>query len=279
MHKRLILIVGVVAVICGFSGSALAANDINNQAVVQGYSADSSLQLGLIVGLKGKPAKVSALDQNNAQYMQGVVVSPADAPVTLSPSTKTGKHAYVATFGRYDTLVSTQNGTIGAGDYIAISSINGVGMKADGTSKLVLGKAAANFDGIGNVESTSVLKNSQGKKITVAIGRIPVDIKIAKNPLKQTVTNYVPGFLQSLTTNVASKPVSAPRIYLGLVTLIATAFIAGSVLYSGVRSTMVAIGRNPLARKPIIRGLLQVMLVSVIVFIIGLFAVYLLLKL
>jgi len=61
--------------------------------------------------------------------------------------------------------------------------------------------------------------------------------------------------------------------------LIIIAAISGSILYGGVRTTMVSIGRNPLAKASIMRGLAQVVLVSIIIFIIGLIGVYLLLKL
>ena len=56
-------------------------------------------------------------------------------------------------------------------------------------------------------------------------------------------------------------------------------FIAATLLWSGVRSGMISIGRNPLSKHSIIQGLMQVIIVAVLIFIIGVFAVYLLLKL
>jgi len=50
-------------------------------------------------------------------------------------------------------------------------------------------------------------------------------------------------------------------------------------LYSGIRNALIAIGRNPLSKKSIFRGLLEIILTGFIILIIGLFAVYLLLKL
>jgi hypothetical protein len=52
-----------------------------------------------------------------------------------------------------------------------------------------------------------------------------------------------------------------------------------AVLYSGVRSSVISIGRNPMGRKSIFRALLEIILTSILILIIGLFAVYLLLKL
>jgi len=51
------------------------------------------------------------------------------------------------------------------------------------------------------------------------------------------------------------------------------------VLYGGIRSSIISIGRNPLAKKSIVRGLIQVITVGVIILVIGLFSVYLLLRL
>ena len=55
--------------------------------------------------------------------------------------------------------------------------------------------------------------------------------------------------------------------------------IAGSLIYSAVRSSLIAIGRNPLSKKSIIRGLFQVVIIGLMVFLSGIFGVYLLLRL
>lgn len=51
------------------------------------------------------------------------------------------------------------------------------------------------------------------------------------------------------------------------------------LLYAGVRNAIISIGRNPMSRKSIVKALIQVILTSLLILIIGLFAVYLLLKL
>jgi hypothetical protein len=63
-----------------------------------------------------------------------------------------------------------------------------------------------------------------------------------------------------------------------LVMLLAAA-IAGAILYAGIRTSMIAIGRNPLAKSSVTRNLLSVVITSVIILIIGIVAVYLILKL
>jgi len=251
------------------------------QDVTQGYYSDASLQQGLIVQLKpGDPNKVQALSQSSESDMLGVVVAPSDAPVALSKDV-TKEQTYVATYGQYDVLVSTQNGAIKAGDAIAISSLDGVGMKSDSSRASILGKAVEDFDGKTTTQSTAQLKDSGGGKTTVAIGRIPVNINVAHNPsYNPPVASQegVPTFLSKAAQVVTNKPVGAVRIYASLVVLILTVIVAGIMLYSGVRNSMVSIGRNPLAKRSILRNLIQVVLIGLIIFIIGLIAVYLLLK-
>lgn len=208
--------------------------------------------------------------------MFGVVVNPGDSPVTLSGNSS--NQAFVATSGNYDVLVGDQNGSIKTGDYVTISSLDGIGMKATSGDSYVLGRATGTFTGSGSTASTT-LKNSGGQSTTVHLGQVAVNIAIGRNPLAKNQQNNLPGFLRSAGQSVANKSVSTARLYISMVVLAASAIIAGSLLYAGVRSSVTAIGRNPLSKKSVIRSLVQVTLTSLIVFIIGLFAVYLLLKL
>jgi hypothetical protein len=251
------------------------------QDVAQGYLSDTSLQLGMVVEQKpGDPSRVQPLGQKSEANMLGVVVAPNDAPVSLSNNE--GKNqVYVATYGQYDVLVSSQNGTINVGDTIAISALDGVGMKSDDSRASILGKAIESFDGKGKVQSTAQLKTSLGGTQTVAIGRIAVDVNVAHNPAYNppvTTPDGVPNFLAEAAQIVTNKPVGALRIYSSLAILVVTVIISGILLYSGVRTSMIAIGRNPLAKRSILRNLLQVVLIGMIILIIGLIAVYLLLK-
>lgn len=268
----LVLAVGLFAGICA---PAVA----QTQEVPQGYNSDQTLQKGLIVALKpGDKSKVVPLTQTTINAMYGVVVSANDSPVNLTNNSAVSQ-VYVATAGQYDVLVSTQNGEITSGDYLTISSLDGVGMKAGDSQSFVIGKALQSFDGRSGAESTTQIADAVGNKTLVSLARIPVEVNVARNPyLKVTVSN-LPGFLQKAAQSVANKPVADSRIYISLVTLLASVLIAGALLYAGVRSSITAVGRNPLAKSSITRGLLQVVMLALIIFLIGIFAVYLLLKL
>lgn len=246
------------------------------QIVPQGYKADETLQRGMLVMLKeGDTSKITALTPGNSDKMLGVVVDKNDTPVSISDGSQM---VYVANTGHFDILVSDQNGAISPNQNIAISSISGIGMRASTASPNIAGKALAGFNGKDNVVGTTKVKDAGGQEREVHIGFVAADISIGKNPEYKTEAQ-VPEALRKASTAIAQKQVSASKIYVGMVLIFLTSIIAAIVLYSGVRSSMIALGRNPLSRKTILRGMFQVILTSVIIFICGLFGVYLLLKL
>ncbi len=251
-----------------------AAGPVLAQTVLQGYSSDEPLQKGMLVKLnKDDQSKVETVTDESLDNLKGVVADANDSPVTLSGD---GQKVFVATNGSYEVLVSNENGQIAQGDYISVSSLGGIGMKASESQTVVLGRAIAKFEGGGDSIGKSTTKDGKN----VSFGRIKVDIGVVKNPLlKNPEKDKVPDVLQKAASTVAEKPVTSLRIYLALCVLLATTLVATITLFSGVRSTIISIGRNPLSKGIIIKGLIQVLLVSLIIFITGLFGVYLLIKL
>lgn len=247
---------------------------------VQGYDADRPLNDGTIVQLTGKNAdRVKIATQPELPNMFGVTVDPAQLPLKLSNGARKNEE-FVAVSGTYNVLVSTQGGTIGAGDYVTLSAINGVAMKAGTEEKTVFGRAAAGFDGKGVALGTATLKDSSGganKKVT--LGSIPVTIDIRSNPNTKSTKVNVPTFLERVGLAIAEKEVSPIRIYLSIAVAAISLIAAIAVLYAGVRNSVISIGRNPMSKKSIFRAMLQVILTSLLILIVGLFAVYLLLKL
>lgn len=248
------------------------------QSVTQGYSSDVVLQRGMIVVVReDDQTKIEPAKPDTMERIHGIVVNPNDAPFTVSNEEQKN---FVATVGRYDVLVSNQNGDVLAGDYLTISSIEGIAMKADRNQRVIVGRALTEFKpGSGTTISTAQLTDSDGQNQAVDIGRVEIDIGVSRNPLLRPEQANVPEFLRRASEGIAQKSVSAVRVYMGLVILAISSTIAGSMLFSGIRSAVISIGRNPLSKKSIVRGLLQVVLTSLIVFITGLFGVYLLIRL
>ena len=284
---------------CGFAGATASATGtgtktpttsknssatestipVQKASSVQGYASDKPLQDGTIVQLDPKtPTKVLAATNKNVQQMYGVVVDPHELSVSVSDSSLKNE-AYVATSGTYNVLVSNQTGTIKPGDYLTLSAVDGVAMNAADEQVTVFGRAAGGFDGKANTIGSLTLKDDTGGTKQVQFGLIPVAINIQRNPnIKSTKVN-APKWLEAVGQAVAQKPVSPFRIYLSMA-ITGLCIVVGLVtLYAGIRNAMIAIGRNPLSKKSIFRGLLEIILTSFLILIIGLFAVYLLLKL
>lgn len=247
---------------------------------VQGYASDVPLDNGTIVQLTGKDAnRVKIATQKELQNMFGVVVDRNSLSVTLS-SEALENETFVAASGTYNVLVSTQGGPIASGDYVTLSSINGVAMKAGTEEATVFGRANGPFDGKGVTLGTSVLKDTEGNtNQTVTLGSVPVTIDIKKNPNIKSTEVQVPEFLKRVGQAIAEKEVSPIRIYLSVAITIICIIAAIIIIYSGVRNSVISIGRNPMSKKSIFRALLEIILTSVLILIIGLFAVYLLLRL
>jgi len=264
-HRVAALIVLMLLILLSAKGFLSA------EVVIQGYDADGPLQKGMLVRVKDSDTtKIEPVSNETADRLHGVVVDANDAAVTLSTE---GQKVFVATAGKHEVLVSDQNGALKTGEYITPSSVSGIGMRADGKQLVVAGKALEGFDGKSNVVSST---NVGGR--TVNIGRVQADIAVMHNPLQQPAGN-VPGFLRRSSDSIAGKSVSTPRIYMSLAVFLASTLTAASLLYSAARNAIISVGRNPLGKKSIIRSMMQVVLVSLAVFLSGLFGVYLLLRL
>ncbi len=279
--KRVQLLIGLgIALASLVVAPIVAADNTAQNGSVRGYAAESALDVGTIVQLTGKDADaVKVASQKELQNMFGVVVDRKQLPLVLSNDTVKNE-TFVAVSGTYTVLVSTQGGPIAVGDYVTLSSLNGVAMKAGTAEKTVFGRAGASFDGNGVVLGKTTLKDeSGGAGKAVVLGSIPVTIDIKRNPNDKSTKAQVPDFLQRIGEAIAEKEVSAIRIYISLGITAISLVAAIIVLYAGVRNGVISIGRNPMSKKSIFRALVEVILTCFLILVIGLFAVYLLLKL
>ncbi len=274
-------IVVILLILLGIALSiipAAATSSTITGTVIQSYNAGPSVLPSMIVESQSKDKTiVTPLSSNDMDNMLGVVISSANATIVLAPQNPSAQQVLVAPSGRYNVLVSNQNGSINPGDYLTISNIPGVAMKADTVHSLVIGKAVNSFNGNNRISTVS-LKNSQNGSENVAVGRIVANVQLAPNPLYLKNSNSVLVFLTRAEYNVTNKPVSSLRTYLVAMVFLATILITIVVLYTGVRSSMIAIGRNPLAKSAISGGLVRTIFAGIIVFATGTATVYLILN-
>lgn len=248
---------------------------------VQSYAADKPIATGTIVQLTGKDAsRVKVAEQSRLQDMFGIVVDRAQLPLAITGGDAIENETFVAATGTYNALVSTEAGPIVSGDYVTLSAIKGVAMKAGTEEPTVFGRANGSFDGKGVTLGRTEIKDRNGNVTqTVSLGSIPVTIDIKRNPNEKTTESNLPDFLTRIGQQIAEKEVNPVRIYLSMgITLISIIAVI-VMLYAGIRNAVIAIGRNPMSKKSIFRALLEVILSALLVLIVGLFAVYLLLRL
>jgi hypothetical protein len=282
-YRRLTSLITALALVFSAPVAVAAASKApidQSGYTAQSYNTDTTLQTGTVVQIDTKDsAKVKPASKDQLDKAIGVVVSSNSLPISVS-NTSAKNQAFVATSGRQSALVTTENGDITNGDLLAISSLNGTLMVASDTQKTVFAKALTDFTAKDNRFSTVTLKDEKGKPFKkVSVGVIPVAIGVMKNPGGKSTTTNLPSQLQRIGQAIADKPVNGFRIYFSVIIMVLSVMVALSLLYVGVRSALIAIGRNPLAKKSIFKALLEVVLTSVLVLIIGLFTVYLILRL
>jgi hypothetical protein len=245
---------------------------------ISAYGTSEPLKPGLIVQLDPKnPENVILASQSSIDKTFGVVVDQLNQPLSLQPVSNATNEAYVSSSGNNQLVVSNQNGPIVSGDYITLSSVDGIGMKDNSSSKVVVGLAEGNFSGTSNVIGSQVIGTGNDKQ-TVHFGVIEASISIANNPELIIQANDVPSFLENFSKTIAGKAVNPWRIYIALLVLFAVCLIVGVMLYGAVKSSISAIGRNPLSKNALSKGFIQIILSAVIIFISGIFGVYLLLR-
>lgn len=247
-------------------------------SAIQSYEADSILQRGLLVRLAANNSKkVIPVNEKDMIDTFGVVVSPNEVALAVGNGV-TANQTYISTSGTYNVIVSDQTGQINKNDFVTISALNGIGMKANKDQSTIVGKALTNFDGKTNVTGQVTLKDNNGAAYkTVNLGLIPVAIAVAHNPLIENTKADLPEWL--IRTGLVEKDVQPIRIYLSIGILALAIVVAITVLYAGIRHSVVSIGRNPLSKGSIAKSLLSIFLSAFIILVIGSFTVYLLLKL
>lgn len=186
---------------------------------------DSDVVEGKIIAATGDGFRLARDSDEVSIY--GVVVS---APV-LSVGPRQDSTFAVLSSGEAEVLVSSKNGNIEAGDMVTVSSDAGIGQKAT-KSGYVLGKALVAYN-----------------------GQDPGLIRVLVNPsyfAKSALST--PGDILGIVVGFLTSPSNWRYIIAAIVFLIA--FIAAAVaIIKFITTGLEAIGRNPLARSTIVRGM------------------------
>jgi hypothetical protein len=258
-----------------FSGLIFMAPSASaNTGVSQGYTTTTAnLVAGTIMGLTTNTHDAEPASSGHAYQLLGLV---ADQPlIALSDGTH---QVQIVISGTSEAIVSNINGNIEPGDKITSSPIDGVGMKATDAGQIV-GTAEGSLSDTQSVSRT--ITDKYGKKQTIKIGAIPLQVSVsyyAGSSSQGTLASILPPFLLSTANGLAGQEVSPVRVLIALLTLVFGFVVVGIMLQSAIRSGIIAIGRNPLAKKALRRELIDISLTALGILLLTIIVVYVIIK-
>lgn len=259
-----LLVAGVIwALVLG--GGAYAAT------VTQAYNTERTLAKGTVVSLDKDASLVVEANRENLTNLYGVVVEKGDLSFGQSSS---GTSAVVANGGVVETLVSTSNGAVAAGDAITVDAITGVGEKATKSGRIIgVAQSAINED---SANTQSFTLNGDGS--TVSVGLIPVKIEVRNYDVTSGQVFAASGKsrnkLLQVADSLAGKQVKPYALIISGLLLLFGIFMATFMIMSSGYASLIAIGRNPLAEKKIVKSLARMLLAAVLIFVFSLMLAY-----
>lgn len=261
-----ILLVGLL--IGGIGLAAAASANISHS-----YSGAKGITMGSLVSLDSEQDNfVEAANISTANKLVGITVAVEDSLVAIDSA---DNKVQVATSGVVNALVSDVNGPIKTGDQIAVSPFNGVGMKAEPGSRIV-GLAQTSLGGDGAKSQPTKVTNKNGKIQTINVGFVRVSIAIGSVPrLSDETENNI---LQKVARSITGHYVSTARLVVSTVIAIIALLALVMLIYTSVYGTIVAVGRNPLAKSSIFRALISVMGLVVITAFVAIGTIYLIIR-
>lgn len=236
----------------------------------QGYSANESIAIGSVVSLeKNSTDSVIPSASENTDSIIGVVINDGSSLLTLNNGNKI--QVQVATNGVTPTLVSDCNGAIAPGDHITASPLKGVGMKATSNSKIV-----GTAQGTMTNTTTQKVEGAVCDNQEVTLGQLPVLVSISYH-YSQPEKTIIPASLQNLANTVAGKKVSTLPIIISAAIFLVAIIVVAVIIYSMIRSSIISIGRNPMAQAAVYRDVIQLSTLVLAILGVAVVAIYLIL--
>ncbi len=240
--------------------------------ISRSYKSETAVPMSSIVSLDdARSTYVQAANTTNADKTVGVVVSDTDSLIAIEPNNDS---VQVATSGTVTTLVSTLNGDIATGDQVAVTELSGVGAKAI-TGSHIVGLATADFNQSSAGASTQSVLDNNGDAHQIFVGYVSITLAVGVNEAQSGESKSTG--LQEIVRSLIGRTVSMTRIVLAMiVALIAIAALV-TLIYGSIYSSIISVGRNPLAKPAIMRNLGTVMLMVSVTAIIAFVVIYFLL--
>lgn len=237
------------------------------------YAGDKDIVTGSLVSLDSEIDNfVEPANLNTANKLVGITVAVDDSLVAIDSA---DNKIQIATSGVVNALVSDVNGTIKTGDQIAVSPFNGVGMKAEPGSRIV-GLAQTALGANGNKAVPKEVTDKNSKKQTINVGFVRVSIAIGSVP--RAAEEAQQNVLQRIAKSITGHYVSTTRLVVSSIIAIIALLALVTLIYTSVYGTILAVGRNPLAKSSIFRALWSVMGLVVITSFVAVGTIYLIIR-
>jgi hypothetical protein len=240
----------------------LAVPAVANAATLisETYSASGNLPAGTIVSLKKNTTDhVEATTTANAAYILGIIIDSDNSQLSISSNQTNQVH--VATNGIEPVLVSDINGPIAVGDSITASPVTGIGMKATDNVKVV-GVAQEAFPNGSATKTTA--SDKSGKKTDVKLGQISALVNVAYF-YKQPDKTLIPTAIQNIANALAGKKVNSLPILISIGIFIMAMIVVVSIVFSLIRSSIISVGRNPMAQAAVYRNVIQLSALIIVI--------------
>lgn len=253
-------------------GLALLPASASSASISHPYKTTSGLANGSLVVLDSAHSDyVQAANVDNASRLLGVAVADGESLLAVDSTKGTTQ---VATNGNASALVSTVNGDIRLGDQIGASPFNGVGMKAASGGE-VLGLAQSTLDGKTQGTITETVVDTSGKSRQITVGLVRVNIAVSAHG--DNVDGDMTG-PQKVVRLLTGHEVSTLRALVSLVVALVALLALVTLVYASIYGSIIAVGRNPLAKYTIFRTLGSVLGMAVLTAVVAGVTLFLLLR-
>lgn len=262
------ILIGLASCLVVFILTPASASSAN---ISRAYHSTKPISAGSLLSLDpAKSGYVQPANTDNAARLLGIAVRSGDSLLAVNAGLGT---VQVATSGIANALVSNLNGNIKIGDQISSSPFDGIGMKAQANSKII-GLALSSFSlaSVGTQQKT--VTDSAGNKRQISVGSISINIALSSlGSTNQNITG-----LQKVVKSLTGKVIPTERIVIAVIITGVTLISLIALIYGSVYSTIISVGRNPLAQNAIYRSTVGVIIMTAILAAVSIIVVLLLLN-
>lgn len=239
-------IAGLMMLLIVSAGSMAVASSAN---LSRSFNSTEKIENGSLVSLEAQRSDyVEPANTDNAKRLIGVAANANDSLLAVDPTT--GK-VQVATSGNASALVSTLNGNVKVGDLIAVSPFSGIGMKSVYGAK-VIGLAQTNLNDSTAGAVSKQVTDKDGKTSTIKVGLVRVSLDVRTDNNSRGVQLNA---LQRAAEVLTGRTVPTIRVVISLIIAIVALAALVTLIYGAIYSSIVSIGRNPLAKVAVFKSL------------------------